>query len=98
MGPAATALAIFSFVSQIVNDVAKAEKEAQDDQAKLEVTRQLEGYRYGPHQKAQREAFVAAIAPKLPRRLAFMAHPLRSARTQWQIDFTISTIEVEMWR
>ena len=92
------ALALLGFFGQIAGDVVKAEQEAKEDQSKLAVTRQLEDYRYGSHQKPQRERFVAAIAPQLPKRLSFMAHPIRSARTQWEVDMTISTIEVEMWR
>jgi hypothetical protein len=91
-------LSLLSLAAPLIEDVAKAESEVKDAREKLEVTRQLESYRYASHKRQDREAFVAAVATQLPKRLAFMAHPLRSARTQWEVDMTISAIEVEMWR
>lgn len=97
MGPAAL-LAIFGVVAPLVGDVLRAEQDIKEGREKVEVTRSLEAYRYGPHGPQHRKAIVSAVADKLPKKVTFMAPALLSARRQWEVDMTVGIIETEMWK
>jgi hypothetical protein len=97
MGPAAI-LALLSVAGPIIGDVLRAERDIKEGQERVEITRTLEAYRYGPHGLQHRKAIVSAVADKLPKKATFMAPALLSARRQWEVDITVGLIETEMWK
>lgn len=97
MGPAAI-LAILGVAAPLFGDIVRAERDIKEGREKVEITRTLESYRYGPHGPQHRKAIALAVADKLPKHATFMAPALLSARRQWEVDLTVGMIETEMWR